>query len=285
MITLVSLVLSEAKSPLSLSSFSFLCIKWPEQCVRVAACSIFTVKWNTCQGSNFSAIYTRTNCAPLPLCHLPLQHERRVRRLSLSALVNFAHLKRGTSRWLYQTDPWSWPFPPSTASLNTWVVHVCVSVCGATTLSIWRGTFRLWLQFFSSSLPHFPTLPLSISCCSNWLAGLTIRSRVDLTITPEPDAPRNFSCCCCWNFDFFAEKWKTFHQNFLSFNKASYIFSLSLLKFLSLKKNWKMKRNYQYLSAYLLFVISVAYFGYLHLSLSLLHLALKFFHVMEILIS
>lgn len=126
MITLVSLVLSEAKSPLSLSSFSFLCIKWPEQCVRVAACSIFTVKWNTCQGSNFSAIYTRTNCTPLPLCHLPLQHERRVRRLSLSALVNFAHLKRGTSRWLYQTDPWSWPFPPSTASLNTWVVHVCV---------------------------------------------------------------------------------------------------------------------------------------------------------------
>lgn len=45
-----------------------------------------------------------------------------------------------------------------------------------------------------------------------------------------------------------------------------------------------MKRNYQYLSAYLLFAISFAYFGYLPIFLSAAF-SVKFFHVMEILIS
>lgn len=181
-----------------LASFAFLCIKWPEQCVRVAACSIFTVKWNTCQGSNFSAIYSAQTVLPCPSATFPLQHERRVWRLSLSALVNFAHLKRGTSRWLYQTDPWCLPPFPLLPPLLT--LESCTCVC------VWSDhTFNLARQFPALTavfLILFASFPLSFSpsfilLLHELVGGLTIRSRVDSTISPEPDAPRNSCCCCC----------------------------------------------------------------------------------------
>lgn len=182
-----------------LASFAFLCIKWPEQCVRVAACSIFTVKWNTCQGSNFSAIYSAQTVPPCPSASFPLQHERRVWRLSLSALVNFAHLKRGTSRWLYQTDPWCLPLFPLLPPLLTLESCTCVCVC------VERPHFQFGaaVSGFDCSFSHPLCLP-PLSRSSSFIlllhelvGGLTIRSRVDSTISPEPDAARN-SCCCCY---------------------------------------------------------------------------------------
>lgn len=105
----------------------------------------------------------------------------------------------------------NWPLmpaslPPSPASLNTWVVHVCVWVC------VWSDhTFNLARQFPALTavfLILFASLPLSFSpsfilLLHELVGGLTIRSRVDSTISPEPDAARNSccfcycSCCCC----------------------------------------------------------------------------------------
>lgn len=104
----------------------------------------------------FQCNLQRTNCTPLPLSHLPpAAWEAR-----LSALVNFAHLKRGTSRWLYQTDPWCLPpFPllPPLLTLESWTC-VCVE----------RPHFQFGAAVsgfdcsFSHPLYPFPFLPLSL---------------------------------------------------------------------------------------------------------------------------
>lgn len=265
---------------------------WTMRQRRRRLCSIFTVKWNTCQGSNSSAIYGAQTVAA--------QRQRR-HLLSLSDLVNFAHLKRGTSRWLYQKGP---PLLYPLSLLNTWLLHMCVCVsmcvwacvcvCGTTTLSIWRGSFRLWLQFLSLSLSLFlplslslflPAFPLSFSwfCWPNnpKSTGLYRRNLMPLEILLALVVHRIAAAClpACLNFDFFPVNGKNISsEKFHSFNKAS----LSLLKFLKkIKKRGKKirkntKRNYQYLSAYLLhaklLVISAAS---LSLSLSLSHTLLQ----------
>lgn len=264
---------------------------WTMRQRRRRLCSIFTVKWNTCQGSNSSAIYGAQTVAA--------RRQWRWRHLlSLSDLVNFAHLKRGTSRWPYQKGP---PMLYPLSLLNTWLLHMCVfracvCVCGTTTLSIWRGSFRLWLQFLSRffflSLSHscslslsLPAFPLSFSwfCWPNNPKSTRLyrRNLMPLEILLALVVHRIAAAClpACLNFDFFPVNGKNISsEKFHSFNKAS----LSLLKFLKkIKKRGKKirkntKRNYQYLSAYLLhaklLVISAAS---LSLALSLSHTLLQ----------
>lgn len=255
---------------------------WTMRQRRRRLCSIFTVKWNTCQGSNSSAIYGAQTVAAR-------RQWRRRHLLSLSDLVNFAHLKRGTSRWPYQKGP---PLLYSLSLLNTWLLHMCVfQAC----VCVWNDhTFNLARQFpaltavslsvslaFSSSLSI--TLALFPSPCQHFpfhslgFAGLTIQSRLDYIAGTR--CPLKFfslllfivlqqpACLPAWTLIFSQWMGKTFHQrNFTLLIKLHFHYWNFLKKSKNRKENTQKYETK--LSIFISIFVACKTAGYFSLSLS-----------------